>query len=721
MEELEKAKLDIATLTERIKKLEKTRKEEERLVDSAESESSNRQVPTVALSNGTKKSTYEGSARTHSTPQPSSHAVTATTPITTPFTTPYSTPLETPSQINQRKAIDANLHNRTPCVNDRQEIVSNNLHSNQIQPIIDAQISNNYDQLSIYRQQLHYMHSQLMHPNYMLALPHQYQSTLAPTVNLFGQNGHFSGNSLLFGYQGNNYTNTSKDSNNLSVENRKANDNDMEINLSDGSKVENEGSNSLLNPIIDNYQPRQTEPTLEKVNQKLFQPFNTNSPIGTTYKDHLTSSLSNTTVNNQVRINPTNQIPPITNPTNQIPPITNPTNQIPPIANPTHHQSTPNLPPLPNVGLLNKNPPLNNNLPPPQNEKQSTLVTGGTTEQDSKIMKFSATIIFKSDLNRTKWESKSEIMSQITKNFRLTNKKLAGPISVFLKNNREIVIKGERESDFLLFENSKNTWVSSAFDKVPIQKCEIERTFEDNPSNMLIGYTYDRMSPEGIKWLKKESKINKVRHRGGNRYDIRFLDGASRDDAKNKGYVQGGGVILKVGDWVKQLNTYQCDKCAKWGHKLNECGNKKQTCKYCAALDEHISSECPYLNVVEEHKCSNCKNKLGHNATERLECLTFLDFYQKQCIREGVEPEKKYLEAKTRVEKREYEEIEDKKGKFEEQVKLINQKLADQLRLNKEMLTNEEIDVGDYTQHCEKFIDPEVLKEYKKTNKRKNK
>jgi hypothetical protein len=62
-------------------------------------------------------------------------------------------------------------------------------------------------------------------------------------------------------------------------------------------------------------------------------------------------------------------------------------------------------------------------------------------------------------------------------------------------------------------------------------------------------------------------------------------------------------------------------------------GNRKQSCKYCAALDEYISSECPYINIVEEHKCYNCKNKIGHNATERMGCPAFLDCYQKLCTR----------------------------------------------------------------------------------------
>ena len=71
------------------------------------------------------------------------------------------------------------------------------------------------------------------------------------------------------------------------------------------------------------------------------------------------------------------------------------------------------------------------------------------------------------------------------------------------------------------------------------------------------------------------------------------------------------------------------------------------------------------------------------------------------------------MEAKERVEMRESKECGPKGLKFEEQVLLINRELADQLRLNREMLTNEEIDVADYTRHCEEFIDPDVVNEYK--------
>ncbi len=108
-------------------------------------------------------------------------------------------------------------------------------------------------------------------------------------------------------------------------------------------------------------------------------------------------------------------------------------------------------------------------------------------------------------MNRDKWGSKSEIMNQITKNFKLTNKKLAGSISVHLKNSKEIVVRGERESDFLLFENRRHSWVSSAFDKNQILNIEMEKRFDDNPENMLIGLSYDKLSPNGEKWLKKES------------------------------------------------------------------------------------------------------------------------------------------------------------------------------------------------------------------------
>ena len=60
------------------------------------------------------------------------------------------------------------------------------------------------------------------------------------------------------------------------------------------------------------------------------------------------------------------------------------------------------------------------------------------------------------------------------------------------------------------------------------------------------------------------------------------------------------------------------------------------------------------------------------------------------------------------------------KNKFNEQLNIINDKLADQLALNKEMLSNDDIAVADYTKYCEDFIDEEIVEIYKrkKSNKR---
>ena len=60
------------------------------------------------------------------------------------------------------------------------------------------------------------------------------------------------------------------------------------------------------------------------------------------------------------------------------------------------------------------------------------------------------------------------------------------------------------------------------------------------------------------------------------------------------------------------------------------------------------------------------------------------------------------------------------KAKFDEQVKILNKKLADQLVLNKEMLTNYDINVNDYKQTCEQFIDKDIITAYK-FNKKLNK
>jgi hypothetical protein len=243
---------------------------------------------------------------------------------------------------------------------------------------------------------------------------------------------------------------------------------------------------------------------------------------------------------------------------------------------------------------------------------------------------------------------------------------------------------------------------------------------------MLIGMTYDKLSPEGEKWIKRESKINKLRFRGGNRWDLRFNSSEDKNDAKNKGYLQGGGVYFKLFEWSKQVNCWQCEKCCKWGHQAKECGNKKRTCKYCAAVDDHMTDKCPYINTPDEHRCANCKNEIGHNAGEKMECLTYVNYYINAHIKEGLEVEQKFITLKSKLEEKRGSKGDNRISnevlrKFDEQWGSVQEKLANQLNLNREMFSNEDIDINDYTKICDEFIDKDVMKIYKKNKKNNNK
>ncbi len=251
------------------------------------------------------------------------------------------------------------------------------------------------------------------------------------------------------------------------MENKRTNDNDMEF-LSGGesnniSKENIEKNDSAILPVQNNQSIQGDEHNRGAAVPSLFQPYQLNQ---------------NTLLNNDKQtFNKNSSTKPPTQVFTQIPVIPSLPNPLTvsttTISNPTTTSITThssNILTVPtNTTLLQHN--NNNKTISNSNDK---LATGGNSEQDNNIVKFTATLIFKADLDRSKWESKSEIMNQIERNFKLSNKKLAGPITVFLKNSREIVIKGERESDFLLFENSKNIWVSNAFDKVGILKCDIE-------------------------------------------------------------------------------------------------------------------------------------------------------------------------------------------------------------------------------------------------------
>jgi hypothetical protein len=105
-----------------------------------------------------------------------------------------------------------------------------------------------------------------------------------------------------------------------------------------------------------------------------------------------------------------------------------------------------------------------------EKDKNQELTSGGDHEQDKNELKFQVTLrTIKTIQDKKRFESKTELHKQITNNFKYFRKKIVGPITGFLRNNREIVLTGERESDHLLFTRSQ--WLHTIFDNSGIEKC----------------------------------------------------------------------------------------------------------------------------------------------------------------------------------------------------------------------------------------------------------
>jgi hypothetical protein len=696
-EELAKAKTEIAELMKRIKVM--AGKDYEKVIKASINEvnneaSNDNKNDTWAETSGldqtnprdlNKLKSQQNNERLTRTPEQVKHS----TPQAKANETPYSTPLLTPNNPTQgmRQGNDSTMAH---IANMNTPILTGRTESQMDALLYDAR----------YTYQPHMLRPIYAHPM------HSYN-------NFYGHGSQYLGNSFMFGtHKGlTSLTTDISDISTSSVEIKKSDDDDM-IEGTGGAnhlyKSNNEISKNLSNISTINHMNPLAQDALQTLNHNNnhFQSINTQN-----LNSHMPTSLFN-----NFQVNTFNNPQQYQNQPN----LTQ--NTLNPPLPPTHHNDTPKTP---------QNHKSNSNNPPPINtllssttinknpiENVQQLTTGGTAAQDANILKFKATLFFSRDLERPKWDSKSNIMEQLTKNFSKTKKMFAGPITVFLKNGREIVIKGERESDYLLFENSKSAWSRNIFDKTGIEACDIEKMLDNNPENMLIGISHDRLSPEGEKWIKKETRINKLRFRGGNRWDLRFEDTKSKNEAMKMGYVQGGGVIFKLMEWTKQISTSQCDKCCKWGHYGKECAGKKMICKYCAAVDTHSSDNCQYINLPDEHKCANCK-EIGHHASEKFECLSFLNYYLNICSKENVPIEDKFLKAKEKLEsqKRNTRGVasgSEIKAKFDEQLDIMNNKLADQLTLNREVLANDDIDVADYTKYCEDFIDSDIVKIYRK-------
>jgi hypothetical protein len=353
---------------------------------------------------------------------------------------------------------------------------------------------------------------------------------------------------------------------------------------------------------------------------------------------------------------------------------------------------------LPYSGILTSD----MNIPKP-------LITGGNEAQDNNEIRFRISLNFVKDLSQ-KWVSRTVIYKMITDNYRTFGKKFAGPVEVYLKDSRTIIIIGERESDLITFESRK--WTNKAFDGTDF-KMNIEMIMPDKEEIMLIGTTRTLISPNGIDELKKNYNISRIVSKGTNKYELKFRDEKSRNLAKELGILATAGLKIRLSEWHKIFETSQCNKCLKYGHFRNECKTRMTigNCKYCGESDSnHESAECPELHFDNNHKCINCKQKKGyatHNAGERYECEFFLEFYMSACERLKITPENKYVVAMEKVKVRD-SKVSNGIASNKEFMTKMNRKFANQQLLNKKLFGADQ----NYTAMCEEYLDESVMREY---------
>jgi hypothetical protein len=143
----------------------------------------------------------------------------------------------------------------------------------------------------------------------------------------------------------------------------------------------------------------------------------------------------------------------------------------------------------------------NNQVQVTHNEE---LITGGTKDQDLKPTKFTVNLTLKFELSESqkeKFSSKSEIYLQLKNNFAKFGRIMAGPVTGYLKNTKELILKGEIESDYLLFKNSK--WLKTFFDSSGIESCGVNLEIKQTMENTLVVSTFQKISPTSVNFVFK--------------------------------------------------------------------------------------------------------------------------------------------------------------------------------------------------------------------------
>jgi hypothetical protein len=401
---------------------------------------------------------------------------------------------------------------------------------------------------------------------------------------------------------------------------------------------------------------------------------------------------------------PTN--PPPTNPPRTNPPRTNPPPTIPPPTNPPPTNPPPTNPPPTNPPPTN--PPPTNQLPP-LNQQQNNLAPVRNNRDNE--LRFRVVLSFAKDLNRSKWDSRSTIFNEINMSFAAWDKKFEGPIEAYLKDTKTIIIIGERASDYDLFNARK--WSKNVFDATAFA-IKLNTITPDVPEVMLMGTTRTNISPKGEEELKKSYNISRITSKGGNKYELKFIDATARNLAMELGFIASAGVKIRVSDWKRVLEISQCHKCQKYGHFKAECKSRSRygNCKFCGALDSnHESGDCPDIHIYEHHRCSNCRDMRGfktHNAGEKMKCEHFMNYYFSRCDSLKFKPEEKYIECHKKIKER--DGTLGKKGVNNGASKKdINLKMLQQMNLNRKLFGE---DIINYTAVCESELDESLMNLY---------
>jgi hypothetical protein len=240
-----------------------------------------------------------------------------------------------------------------------------------------------------------------------------------------------------------------------------------------------------------------------------------------------------------------------------------------------------------------------------------------------------------------RFDNSNNIMRDVVENFRDIGT-IEGPLDIKRIDDHVIIINGRSKHDISLL--SSKEWHPDCFGRANVISAVLKiHAVNPDPKLMLIGKCNDKLYDDALEWMQSAG-VRDFKSLSNNKIELYFENESARNKALKLGYVQAGGQVVKVEEWVRSVELKQCFNCWKYQHFKINCKRTVKSCRYCAKENAHDSWHCPDKLNPENHRCTNCKGRRGHEAGDKMNCLYYINEYLNKCQTEGIEPGSKFKE-----------------------------------------------------------------------------